>query len=344
MKTTKTRRRLLLGAVLMALLGWLPVSAWSAPEPPLPPDAEAEQELEARLNEARRKLDDAARQLAELNHKKYSSKHSGNPRKAMLGILIEDDGQRGSIRLSGITPGGGAAAAGLKTGDRISSVNGVDLGTKGRSPLGNLTHTMKSVDPGESVTVQYLRNKKTVDAVITTRAHQRDMMAIMNKLESDLDIDIDLEGLEAGLVAAAQGVAIGAAALASVDGMELSNSKVVTLNQTKPRLVEVDAALGSYFGVDSGVLIVNAPEDAGDVRNGDILLSLDNVPMTDLTIALATLADADDSTMPATVRRAGRERDIRFNAAAFNRGQRTVRTLRIETNGEDMEIIVEDDD
>lgn len=338
-----TTRRWLSALVLTALLAPAVSLAMNAPKPPPPPDMQAEQELELRLAEARRKLDDAARQLADLNRKKYS-KHGGKERKAMLGILIEDDGQRGSIRLSGITPGGGAAAAGLKTGDRITSVNGVDLGTKGRSPLGNLTHTMKTVKPGETVSVEYLRNKTTHAVQIETRAHQRDMMAIMNKLESDLDIDIDLEGLEAGLLAAAQGVAIGAAALASVDGMELSNSKVVTLNQSKPRLVEVDKALGSYFGVEQGVLIVNAPEDAGDVRNGDILLTLDDTPMTDLTIALATLADADDSELPATVRREGRTRKVSLNAGAFNRAQRTVRTLRIETNGEDMEIIVEDDD
>lgn len=344
--TRRYRGALAIGRSLLlclALLGAVSVVHAGAPEPPEPPEAMAERELEARLDEARRKLDDAARQLAELNRKKYS-KHSSKPRKAMLGILIEDEGRRGGIRLSGITPGGGAAAAGLKTGDRLVEVNGVDLGTKGRSPLGNLTETMNSVTPGETVSVRYERDKKVQAAKIKTREHQRDMMAVIKKLEHDLDIDLDLEGLGAGLAAAAQGVALGAAALASVDGMELSNSKVITLDQSKPRLVEVDAVLGDYFGVEGGVLIVDAPDGAGEVRNGDILLALDGEPMPDLTMAMATLADAGDDTLRATVRRQGRTRDAQLNAGAFNRAERTVRTLRIETNGEDMEIIVEKED
>ena len=302
-----------------------------------------DKELEARLAEARQQLDQAARKLAELNREKYS-KEGAKANKAMLGIVIDDYGQNGGLRLHGLTPGGGAAAAGLKVGDRLLEVNGVGLGTHGHSPAGNLKQAMKAVAPGESVVVRYEREGKRYTVDIKTRAHHTDMLAMMKELEHRLNVDIDLEGLDEGLVAAVEGVAISAAALASVDGMELGNSRVIKLDKATPRLVAVDESLGSYFGCDSGLLVVDAPEGAGDLRNGDVLLALAGKPMSDVGVAYALLAQAGDSEVKGTVRRQGRDREVRLKASAFNKAQRQVRKIRIESHGDDMEIIVEEDD
>ena len=56
------------------------------------PDYDAK-ELEQRLTEARQQLDAAARKLAELNRVKYS-KVGAKGKKAMLGIVIDDYGQK----------------------------------------------------------------------------------------------------------------------------------------------------------------------------------------------------------------------------------------------------------
>ncbi|MGI9324214.1 MAG: PDZ domain-containing protein [Pseudomonadales bacterium] len=339
MNTMATLPRVL--ALMLMLLTALPAFGGMEKDDSAP-DYDAK-ELEQRLTEARQQLDAAARKLAELNRVKYS-KIGAKGNKAMLGIVIDDYGQEGGLRLHGLTPGGGAAAAGLKVGDRLLQVNGLDLGTEGRSPAGNLSKTMKTVEPGESVAVRYARKGQEYTADIVTRAHHRDMMAMMEELEHRLNVDIDLDGLDEGLVAAAEGVAISAAALASVDGMELSNSRVIKLKNTPPRLVALDENLGSYFGVDAGVLVVDAPAGAGDIRSGDVLLSLDGQPMTDVGVAHALLAQANGRELSAKVRRQGSERGVQINADAFNKTERLVRTIRIEGHGDDMQIIVEEDD
>lgn len=302
-----------------------------------------ERELERRLNEAREQLDDAARKLAELNREKYAIGPK-KKRKAMLGILIDDNGRRGKLRLTGITPGGGAEEAGLKPGDRIVELNGISLDEDGTSPLGVLSREMKAVSPGEEVAVVYERGGDRYDVTIETRGHEKEVAATLRELERRFDMDLDLDGLEEGLAAAAQSVAMSAAALASSPGMSLSsNAKVINLTRDKPRLVELDAQLGGYFGVEEGVLVVDAPEGSGELRNGDVLLAIGDKPVDGVPVAQALLVAGGKEPQSARVLRKGREREIKLVGAGFSGSERIVRTIRVESTGDDVEIIVEDE-
>ena len=74
------------------------------------------------------------------------------------------------------------------------------------------------------------------------------------------------------------------------------------------------------------------------------LLELDSKDVKDLTFARALLADAENRSVDAKVLREGKERAVTVNAGAFNRAEKIVRTIRIESSGDDnMEIIVEED-
>lgn len=332
--------------VLVAVTGALLMLASLALAPPAEageaPEA-VSSELEQRLAEARRQLDDAAQKLAELNREKYS-RSPKNPRKAMLGILIDDNGSRGKLRLTGITPGGGAEEAGLKPGDKIVKLNGVPLGKPGASPLGNLTREMKQVAAGETVTVVYERDGDEYPATIRTRGHEKEVTATMEALKDRFGIDVDLEGLEEGIAAAAQSVAMSAAALGT-SGMNMGGmqTQVIDLSREQPRLIDLDENLGGYFGVDAGVLVIDAPQGSAELRNGDVLLSLDDQPVTDATLAQALIAKAESGTLAAKVRRQGREQRITLDAGAFNEVEKVVRRIRVESSGDNVEIIVEED-
>ena len=125
--------------------------------------------------------------------------------------------------------------------------------------------------------------------------------------------------------------------------MELTNSKIILHQQTEPRLATVDKDLGSYFGVDQGVLVLAVPEDAGDLRSGDILLSVDGKPTTDLTIARALLAQAGDRAVSARIPRHGKEQTAQIQPRSFVRGAQRAHNIHIESDGDGVEIIVEED-
>ena len=94
------------------------------------PTAAQQQELDA----ARAQLDQAAQRYAELT-RKYGG--ADTPiriekrvlRKPVIGVVLAAD-DRSGVRIAAVTPGSAAADAGLKSGDRITSVDGkrVDAG------------------------------------------------------------------------------------------------------------------------------------------------------------------------------------------------------------------------
>jgi len=89
----------------------------------------ARAELESELKNARDRLDDAARDVAELTRKLYGDQEHevmrfiGNPaRGAMLGVNIDSDGTSGEgVRIAGVSPGGPAATAGQRTPPKAAS-------------------------------------------------------------------------------------------------------------------------------------------------------------------------------------------------------------------------------
>ena len=135
-----------------------------APAPPLNPD-----EAARRLDEARARLDTAAREVTELS----MQMGAGHPetrifafgpderRRAILGVQLGQGGGADSktgARVVAVSPGGPADAAGLKAGDVIVGILGVDL--RGRDNAEReLMQQMRSVEPDQKVKLKVLRKQ-----------------------------------------------------------------------------------------------------------------------------------------------------------------------------------------
>ncbi len=138
------------------------------------------QELERKLEEARERLEDAAREVADLSQQvSGSAMHDvllGEMfpgRRAILGINIGSHGEVkvDGVYITGVTPGGPADRAGIRSGDVIIALDGKKLltGVDG-NPNAELLRRMREVAPGDKVKIQYLRDGKPVTADVTTRA------------------------------------------------------------------------------------------------------------------------------------------------------------------------------
>ncbi|MDP6377971.1 MAG: hypothetical protein QF921_07440 [Pseudomonadales bacterium] len=98
-------------------------------------------------------------------------------KKAMLGIVlgnVEEDG----VSLVGVTPGGGAQAAGMAAGDKITVIAGMRLYVGGKSPPPTLKDVMHTVEPGEGVLVEYVRDGdgRASRAEVVNQAHREHVM------------------------------------------------------------------------------------------------------------------------------------------------------------------------
>jgi S1-C subfamily serine protease len=217
--------------------------------------------LEKQLQEARAKLNDAARDVADLSQQLYGGDRQdelmrfvqGRPQGAMLGINIEDaKGRDDGVEVVGVSPGGPAEQAGLKTGDLVVAMNGQSLRTTdGREPSTQLVERMRSVEPGQTVNLDYLRDGQKRSAAIKAAPAEPPIARILReRLPKQLPEGLQIPGFE-GLL-----------------GPERQFRSL--------ELVSLTPKLGKYFGAEEGLLVVRVAEgQVLPLEEGDVLLSID---------------------------------------------------------------------
>lgn len=214
------------------------------------------------LAEARERLDKAAREVAELSTKLGAhARHEirlieGGPRRAVLGIRIDDDPGRQGVRILGVSPGGPAAEAGLRDKDIIIALDGEAL--PGNDADRALVERMRKVKPDQKVKVRVMRDGKKQDYVVVARP-----MGFEDRVFS-------VHGVPEMGTTGAFGIGPGGGPFVThfrgflpgeFEGMELAS---------------LTPTLGAYFGVTEGVLVVQAPKgDAFKLEDGDVLQAID---------------------------------------------------------------------
>jgi len=240
-------------------------------------DAESQAETERRLEDARRRLDAAAREVAELSMS--MSEHAvpafrtftraGVPR-AMLGINLGPRGGEESnegVKIASVSPGGSAEGAGLKAGDVLLAIG--DKKLKAESDLSArevLMQAMADVKPGDKVKVRYRRDKKEATATVTAQP------------PVDLLFTRPL---------AVRGMAGNIAAMPFPPPLAMMRAVGVF---GSAELVPLTPRLGQYFGTEKGLLVVRAPADSRlKLEDGDVIVDIDGRTPTSPTHAFRIL-------------------------------------------------------
>jgi predicted metalloprotease with PDZ domain len=219
--------------------------------------------------------------------------------KPMLGVLLGERGPAGGIELHGVTPGGGAEAAGLRAGDELTMINDVDL-IEADSAIDALKEAMQDVQSGDSVSIGYQRDGSFVMADVTTHARGFYIMGMTGAPTIDMNMDIHVEALEAMAEGLAEKFAevdfstewiesLGALEnLESLESLQALGEIAPHINMTVSRAISVggglrlenvDADLAGYFGVEQGVLVLGVPagkeQETDGLKPGDIILTID---------------------------------------------------------------------
>ena len=281
----------------LLLLTTLPFAAIGAQE-----DLSAE-ELQARIDQARTQLDEAARELGELHRQQYRTHTLGiEGRKPMLGLLLGNQAAEGGIEIVGVTPGGGADQAGLAAGDRLLAVNGYRFDDSNTRTL--LHDAMEDVEPGDSVSVEYARDGGIQYAEVITQTRGAYMISMMG--DSDFNFDFRFDGLKkleklgelkqlgelSRLEALRELQHLDLSELEELEDLEdlheLHENRIAHVPRIPAgraifianglQLVDADSELAAYFGVDKGVLVIRSDQDSA-LKGGDVLLAIDGEPV-----------------------------------------------------------------
>jgi hypothetical protein len=172
--------------------------------------------------------------------------------RAILGIIIEN-GDAG-VRVTGVTPNGPAAAAGVRVGDTITAINGFDLagraGNGSGPPTAALLGQLGEVEAGQDVELRVLRDGNSRNLVV--------------KAGEDGPLPFRFE--PGNYVAGPSGSWFGG----DGDFFQMFRGR-----WNDVELVSLTPALGDYFGTDEGLLVVRAGR-MGELglRDGDVILEL----------------------------------------------------------------------
>jgi len=245
---------------------------------------------EAQLDAARADLERAARRVAELS--RQLGREDGPIRierrmahKPVLGVLLAPDNQAG-VRIAGVTPESGAAAAGLKSGDRITSIDGKQiLGSSGELRVENARKLLSDLDADTPVKVGYARDGRTAVASVTP------------KMDGNVFMLRSGEG-PARWVAGVPGVAprvrsevfrIGPHGECKGKDCKLPVF-AEAFRWNGLNLASIDKSLGRYFGTDRGVLVLSTGELAG-LQAGDVIRKIDGKSVDSPREAMDVLHD-----------------------------------------------------
>jgi S1-C subfamily serine protease len=248
---------MLIAAMFLVLAG----SANAADTPEVNPSSR--EKVETQLRQAQERLNQAAREMAnlsmqlnsQLRHDAQGLRAMGRPH-ALLGINVGSSstetaaggtdarGGIGGVRIVSVSPGGPADVAGLRANDVITSFNGNELRNDADvPPRQQLLSLMRDIEMDAAVAVEFRRDGKTQKAQIVPKS-----------LQAFMD-ESDLQGLDN--LAFVYG-ARGSSGFGSAEFLELS------------------PGLGRYFGTERGLLVVRAPKDERlKLLDGDVLLDID---------------------------------------------------------------------
>lgn len=209
-------------------------------------------------------------------------------RRGRLGVLVDltPEAARDSIgaRVAGVTPGGPAERAGVRTEDIVVRLNGTRLASggavrgddgQGQSGPGlRLTEMASRLDAGDTVRLD-------------VRREGRAMTFTFPAGESDTDILIRRFG---------DGVAGVMPRMREMFAPD-AESRVrihVTDSFADLELVKVNPGLAEYFGTSEGLLVVDVPSDSSlGLRAGDVILGIGGRRPTSPAHALRILSTYD---------------------------------------------------
>lgn len=252
--------------------------------------AQAEMEAaRAQMEAARIDMREAAQRLADASRQRITW---WGQNRAYLGVLIGDQSEDGIV-VAGVTPAGGAEAAGIESDDIIVAINGESL-TGQDQPVEILHGVLDDVSPGGEVELTVYRdgNIETHDVTTTPSVvHiEGQVPRILEKLGQLGNIQIT------------------PAAPLTVPRPWLS--LMGALGGTgQLQLVDIGEDLGDYFGVDGGVLVLNAPGKS-ELKPGDVLRRIDGADVGSADEAYRLLAATPGEDAEVEIRRKNRKAEV----------------------------------
>lgn len=287
-----------LSLALLAFAAVAPLAAQGTPAPAAPPPPK----VPARVDGAAAARDSMRMSSDTLRRRGYFFRDSLQPmmaqafavRRVRIGVVVNtrpSDTDSIGARLDAVTPGGPAAAAGLRAGDIIThfgttplaaNASTVQAGTKVAIPGFRLVELVAQLQPNDTVAVEYRRGKARNTVRVVTAADPDNLTVVLGSdgsygfraMPGGEEFWMGSEGVDDRALEMA--LRRSAAARGGMRSSEPSYPRMMRGAMLDLELAPVNPQLGSYFGTTEGVLVVDVPDPAPlGLKAGDVVLSVD---------------------------------------------------------------------
>ena len=250
------------------------------------------------LAAARAELARAARRVAELSRTSaqadaHAMVEQRMRRKPMVGVVLAPDAQAG-VKIAGVTPESPAAKGGLKSGDRLVSINGAPiLGQEPRQRVENARKLLANSDVKTAVKLGYARDGRNAVVSVVPKVDQH-VFVWRGDEDGDFKFDFDDEDfartMPAGVAPQIRSELIRIGPDGKCKGEDCRfHALTEAFRWNGLNLATVDPQLGRYFGTDTGVLVLSAGEDLAGLQAGDVIRKVDGKAVSNPREAMAAL-------------------------------------------------------
>lgn len=282
-------------------------------------------DLRRQIAEMSRRMAELSRELGDAGPRGYALRYLSDPQRAMAGLVLAGDEQ--GLRIAALTPDGPAARAGLRSGDRVVSINDVSIKTaptpKGAADADAADRSLEAaraqlgaLKDGDAVRIGWRRDDGS-HGTATFKAERREAHEWPRLFAGEVDNAVNDDALEARL-REAERTAERAAARAERDGADIERRAHLAVERANRRLAEsgpaleraqraaaaaampwwgfnlatVDAELGRYFGTDHGALVLATHEgEPTGLKAGDVIQQVGDHAVRRAEDALRALRD-----------------------------------------------------
>lgn len=299
-------------------------------------------ELRSKMQTLSRRMAELSTQLGDMGPRAYAYRYIAQPDRAMIGVVLSDKDKAGA-RISGVTPDGPAAHAGLRDGDVIIAIDQHPIaGSSAETTLANARERLANLKENQSVSIEYLRGAQK--GVVTLSAERRQAWnwpALMNedpehpflpkdfneRIRADVEratreaerSTLDKEKIRA-VVEQAHHEAMRANSNQVREAMEQARQ---AMRHEMPwwgiNLAPVDADLGRYFGIDKGALVISTDNDSlPGLRAGDVITRVGEEPVSRPDDVMRALRDQpEDKEVPIRLMRDRKSLALNVRAPVF---------------------------
>jgi C-terminal processing protease CtpA/Prc len=281
-----------------------------------------------------------------------------------IGVMLEGQANpehdKYGAYIQEVTPDGPAAKAGIKSGDIVTSFNGVSLaGLKAEDdesgPAKRLRELAGKLEPGDTVKVEYRRGTETKKTTLV--AEELQQMTVRRMRGPDGAPPMWSEGPDRDFTVYAPRGRMHTAPFPGgergfrffSDGPEGPDGpglmRWISEGPTGLQLATVNAGLGEYFNAKSGALVLDVPSDSTiQLKPGDVIVAIDGRAVTSEEQARRILRSyADSETAKIEVMRQKKKTSVSWKAPDASQFKRRLRIHVREDAPESMKVEVEKD-